>query len=115
MSIRSASERASSSPTVVAALVLCPRSWPTRLLSLSTPVWIGRNLSYGMYLWHYPVIPLLHDLGVQGDALLQAGLAATLAAALASYAFVERHLLRRERFRVRRLQPVVATARPPAL
>jgi peptidoglycan/LPS O-acetylase OafA/YrhL len=100
---------------VVAALDLCPRSWPTRLLSLSAPVWIGRNLSYGMYLWHYPVIRLLHDLGVRGDPLLPAGLAATLAAALASYALVERPLLRRERFRVRRLAPVGVPGRSPAL
>jgi len=94
---------------VVAALELCPRSWPTRLLSLSAMVWIGRNLSYGMYLWHYPVIRLLHDLGVRGDALLQTGLAATFAAALASYALVERPLLRRGRPSVRRLEPVAAT------
>ncbi|MFJ3894960.1 acyltransferase family protein [Streptomyces sp. NPDC090083] len=82
---------------VVAALDLCPGSWPTRLLSLSAPVWIGRNLSYGMYLWHYPVIRLLHDVGVVGDALLPLGLVVTLAAALASYALVERPLLRRGR------------------
>ncbi|WP_427924935.1 acyltransferase family protein [Streptomyces sp. cg40] len=100
---------------VVAALDLCPESWPTRLLSLSVPVWIGRNLSYGMYLWHYPVIRLLHDLGVRGDPLLPAGLAATLVAALASYAFVERPLLRRDRFRVGRLEPVVASGRSPAI
>ncbi|MEV0736648.1 acyltransferase [Streptomyces sp. NPDC050549] len=99
---------------VVAALDLCPESWPTRLLSLSAPVWIGRNLSYGMYLWHYPVIRLLHDLGVRGDPLLPAGLAATLAAALASYALVERPLLRRDRFRVRRLEPVGVPGRSPA-
>ncbi|MET7484431.1 acyltransferase [Streptomyces sp. NPDC005538] len=92
---------------VVAALDLCPRWWPTRLLSLSAPAWVGRNLSYGMYLWHYPVIRLLHDLGVPADHLLSAGLAATFAAALASYAFVERPLLRGGRFRVvRRPRPV---------
>ncbi|MFJ6894073.1 acyltransferase family protein [Streptomyces hokutonensis] len=100
---------------VVAALDLCPESLPTRLLSLSVPVWIGRNLSYGMYLWHYPVIRLLHDLGVRGDPLLPAGLAATLAAAIASYVLVERPLLRRDRFRVRRLEPVVVSGRSPAL
>jgi len=98
---------------VVAALELCPDSWPTRLLSLSVPVWIGRNLSYGMYLWHYPVIRLLHDLGVRGDALLRAGLTATLAAALASYALIERPLLRRGRPRLRRLEPVVAAGVQP--
>ncbi|WP_262061650.1 acyltransferase family protein [Streptomyces sp. STR69] len=99
---------------VVAALDLRPEAWPTRLLSLSAPVWIGRNLSYGMYLWHYPVIRLLHDLGVRGDPLLPAGLAATLVTAFASYALVERPLMRRERFRVWRLEPVAVPVRSPA-
>ncbi|MGW2964599.1 acyltransferase family protein [Streptomyces sp. NPDC001220] len=98
------------SACVVAALELCPQAWPSRLLSLAAPAWVGRNLSYGMYLWHYPVIRLLHDLGVHGGRLLAAGLAATLAVALASYALIERPLLRRNRDRVRRLEPVVATA-----
>ncbi|MFD8817792.1 acyltransferase family protein, partial [Streptomyces sp. NPDC059627] len=69
------------SACVIAALDLCPRSWPARVLSLSAPAWVGRNLSYGMYLWHYPVIRLLHDLGVRGDRLLAAGHPATLGAA----------------------------------
>ncbi|MFF0156555.1 acyltransferase family protein [Streptomyces sp. NPDC005263] len=104
------------SAVVVAALELCPQAWPSRLLSVSAAVWVGRNLSYGMYLWHYPVIRLLSDLGVQGGRLLPAGLAATVAAALASYVLVERPLSRRDRFRVRRpLEPVAAPARPPAL
>ncbi|PAZ16464.1 acyltransferase [Streptomyces sp. SA15] len=103
------------SATVVAALDLCPRSWPSRLLSLSAPAWVGRNLSYGMYLWHYPVIRLLSDLGVDGGWLLPAGVAATVAAALASYVLVERPFLRRARFPVRRLEPVDAAARSPAL
>jgi peptidoglycan/LPS O-acetylase OafA/YrhL len=103
------------SATVVAALDLCPRSWPSRLLSVSALAWVGRNLSYGMYLWHYPVIRLLSDLGVDGGRLLPAGVAATAAVALASYLLVERPLLRRDRFRVRRLEPVVAAGRSPAL
>ncbi|MEU9916343.1 acyltransferase [Streptomyces sp. NPDC051001] len=103
------------SATVVAALDLCPRSWPARLLSTSAPAWVGRNLSYGMYLWHYPVIRLLSDLGVHGDRLLPAGLAATAVAALASYALVERPLLRRDPIRVRRWEPVVAAERSSAL
>lgn len=103
------------SATVVAALDLCPRSWPSRLLSTSTSAWVGRNLSYGMYLWHYPVIRLLSDLGVHGDRLLPAGLAATVVAAYASYVLVERPLLRRDRFRVRQLEPAVTAERSPAL
>ncbi|MXM62578.1 acyltransferase family protein [Streptomyces sp. HUCO-GS316] len=90
---------------VVAAQDLCPQSWPSRLLSVPALAWVGRNLSYGMYLWHYPVVRLLFDLGVDGGWLLPTGAAATVAAALASYVFVERPLLRRDRFRVRRLEP----------
>ncbi|MGY0071424.1 acyltransferase family protein [Streptomyces sp. QTS137] len=96
---------------VVAAMELCPRSWPSRLLSVSAPAWVGRNLSYGMYLWHYPVIRLLFDLGVERGWLLPAGFAATVAAALASYVLVERPLLRRDRLRVRGPKPVVAAER----
>jgi peptidoglycan/LPS O-acetylase OafA/YrhL len=81
--------------TVVAALDLVPGSWPSRLLSIGALAWTGRNLSYGMYLWHYPAIRLLSDLGVADDQLLPMGMVATVAAALASYALVERPLLRR--------------------
>lgn len=83
------------SATVVTALDLLPGSWASRLLSVGALAWVGRNLSYGMYLWHYPVIRLLSDLGVADDQLLPMGLTATVAAALASYVLVERPLLRR--------------------
>lgn len=99
------------SAVVVAAMDLCPQVWPSRLLSLPALAWVGRNLSYGMYLWHYPVLRLLSDLGVDGGWLLWAGVAATVVAALASYHFIERPLLRRDRSRVRRLAPAVAAAR----
>ncbi|MDW4910308.1 acyltransferase [Streptomyces sp. ADMS] len=81
--------------TAVATLDLLPRSWPSRLLSIGALAWVGRNLSYGMYLWHYPAIRLLSDLGVPDDQLLPMGMVATVAAALTSYALVERPLLRR--------------------
>ncbi|WAX76546.1 acyltransferase family protein [Streptomyces sp. KMM 9044] len=97
---------------VVAAMELCPRSWPSRLLSFSALAWAGRSLSYGMYLWHYPVIRLLFDLGVDGGWLLPAGFSVTVAAALASYVLLERPLLRRDRLRVRRPKPLVAAERP---
>ncbi|MEV1084890.1 acyltransferase [Streptomyces sp. NPDC050211] len=99
------------SAVVVATVDLCPDAWPSRLLSVPALAWVGRNLSYGLYLWHYPVIRLLSDLGVDGDRLLPAGVAATVAAALASYVLIERPLVRRDRIRVRRLEPVVASVR----
>ncbi|MEV7326445.1 acyltransferase [Streptomyces sp. NPDC093970] len=102
------------SACVVAGLRLCPRSWPSRLLSLSAPAWVGRNLSYGMYLWHYPVIRLLHDLGARDGRLLALGLVLTPAAALASYALLERPLLRRRRTPAVPPQPADAVAPAPA-
>ncbi|MFE7897793.1 acyltransferase family protein [Streptomyces sp. NPDC057424] len=99
------------STVVVAAMDLCPQALPSRLLSVPALAWVGRNLSYGMYLWHYPVLRLLFDLGMEGDWLLPAGIVATVVAALASYILIEGPLLRRERFRLRRLEPVAAVAR----
>ncbi len=83
------------SATVVATLDLVPESWPSRLLSIGALAWTGRNLSYGRYLWHYPGIRLLSDLGVPDDQLLPMGMVGTVAAALTSYALVERPLSRR--------------------
>ncbi|WP_063798044.1 acyltransferase [Streptomyces sp. 150FB] len=86
------------SVTVVAALELEPGSWLSRLLSLAPMAWVGRNLSYGLYLWHYPLGRLLHDLGMPtglGTWHAPTTLAATFAAATASYYLIERPLTRR--------------------
>ena len=39
---------------LIAALVV-PNTWVARLMQLEPLVWIGKR-SYGMYLWHYPII-----------------------------------------------------------
>src|SRR5207244_1713195 len=77
---------------VVVASVARPDAGPLgRLLSLKPLRWVGR-LSYGMYLWHWPVIDLLthQKTGLSGSALqlFQAGV--TVAAATASYYVIER-------------------------
>ena len=63
----------------------------------SIPVlgWIGRR-SYGIYLWHWPVIMVTRpqlDVTVDGWALDAARVAITLALAAASYRFVERPII----------------------
>ena len=37
------------------AVLVVPNTWVARLLQLKPLVWIGKR-SYGMYLWHYPII-----------------------------------------------------------
>ncbi|WP_329457004.1 acyltransferase family protein [Streptomyces sp. NBC_01497] len=86
------------SATIVAALELRPRSALSWVLSLAPVAWVGRNLSYGLYLWHYPLGRLLADLGVERGHLV-ATLAASFAAATASYYLIEQPLNRRWRRR----------------
>ncbi|MEU0215791.1 hypothetical protein ABZ281_11975 [Streptomyces sp. NPDC006265] len=40
------------SATLVAGLELRPDAWLSRLLAWEPLAWVGRNLSYGIYLWH---------------------------------------------------------------
>ncbi|MER7490838.1 acyltransferase [Streptomyces sp. NPDC126497] len=84
------------SATLVAALELCPAGTLSRLLSLAPLSWVGRNLSYGLYLWHYPVVRLLASLGMR-DGLLPATAVLSVLLALLSYHLVEAPFLRRPR------------------
>ncbi|WP_233517966.1 acyltransferase family protein [Streptomyces corynorhini] len=97
------------SATLVASLELGPRTRLSRALSLAPLVWVGRNLSYGLYLWHYPLTRLMKDLGLDawhGPATF----AASLAAAVASHYLIERPLTRRGR----QVRPPGKDARTPA-
>jgi peptidoglycan/LPS O-acetylase OafA/YrhL len=90
--------------TLVAGLELRPDSLLSRLLALAPLAWTGRNLSYGIYLWHYPAVRLLAALGLE-DGRLAATVVLTLTMALLSYYLVEAPILRRARRRT--------TSRPP--
>ncbi|MET7451989.1 hypothetical protein ABZT03_08865 [Streptomyces sp. NPDC005574] len=57
-------------------------------MSLSPLTWTGRSLSYGMYLWHYPIVRLPASFGVR-DARLSATVVPATAMALLSYAVIE--------------------------
>jgi hypothetical protein len=69
-----------------------PTAW---VLSLPPLVWLGR-ISYGVYLWHWPLFQFLtaERTRLSGPALLAARCAATLAAAIASYFLVEQPIRR---------------------
>ena len=83
--------------TVVLVLLALGSAQPSllgRLLSIRALVWVG-TISYGLYLWHFPVLRVLQDWEVGGWPLVLAGFALTFVLAAASYHFVERPLLRR--------------------
>jgi peptidoglycan/LPS O-acetylase OafA/YrhL len=94
---------------VLAHAVLSPRSPTARLLAVAPLVRLGR-ISYGVYLWHWPLFQWLNAerTGLTGPGLLAARCGVTLAVATASYVLVERPLRHARRSHRPALTPVVA-------
>jgi peptidoglycan/LPS O-acetylase OafA/YrhL len=70
-------------------------------LSFRPLVWVG-TLSYGLYLWHFPIYSLAHYYGMTHRGIM-VGTAATFAIAATSYYAMERPILRlKDRFVVAR-------------
>ena len=69
------------SVVLIAGLMLSDDGWLSRRLSGRTPVYLGK-VSYGTYLWHWPVILVLREVLAVGPAVL-AVIAAVLSTGLA--------------------------------
>ena len=108
------------SAVLIGGMALAPATRLGRALAVAPLVWLGR-VSYGIYLWHWPVYRYLHParLGLSWEPTQFVRIAVTLAAATISFYVVERPLLRlRHRFDppvdARREVAADVTAPPPA-
>jgi peptidoglycan/LPS O-acetylase OafA/YrhL len=83
-----------SAAAIIIGAVCAPTGVIARLLSLRALVWLG-TISYGAYLWHYPVYVYLdaQRAHVGGLWLLAVRFAATFALAATSYYLVERPVM----------------------
>lgn len=96
-----ASAFAVAAAVVVASIVAAPGGWLPRVLGTRPLMAVGR-VSYGLYLWHYPVIVVVQD-RLAGSGSPVRWLVATVVSALltvASWLAVEKPCLRyKDRFR----------------
>jgi peptidoglycan/LPS O-acetylase OafA/YrhL len=83
-----------SAAAVIVGAVCVPRGPLARVLSVRPLVWIG-TISYGAYLWHFPVFVVLDTgrTGQTGPSLLAIRTGATFALAAASFILVERPVM----------------------
>lgn len=77
---------------LVLSFVLHPVGVVARVFALRPVVWIGRR-SYGLYVYHWPLVMLFGHTGWSKGAVAFAVYASALAAAALSYRFVERPIL----------------------
>ena len=71
---------------IIAGITVSPNSLLSKLLAIGLLAWLGR-ISYGVYLWHYPVLFLSPALA-QGHQIAFTGITSILLAAT-TYYYVE--------------------------
>jgi peptidoglycan/LPS O-acetylase OafA/YrhL len=90
-----------------------PSGWLGSVLAVAPLVWLGR-ISYGVYLWHWPLFAILsaQRTGLSGFVLLVLRMSATIAVAALSYYLIEQPI-RTGRALRRPAVRVPALRRPP--
>jgi peptidoglycan/LPS O-acetylase OafA/YrhL len=94
---------------VIVNVVLAPPGYLTSFLEFGPLVWIGR-ISYGLYLWHYPIFKATSFLKMRWPVQLAVALALTVMVTSLSYYLIERPALSLKR-RHKKAQEGVITAR----
>jgi peptidoglycan/LPS O-acetylase OafA/YrhL len=78
---------------VIIDIIVNPDCFLKNLLTMKWLVWIG-SISYGLYLWHYPVFRAISSAGFQGWAKFTVGILSTLIISWLSYRILELPVLR---------------------
>jgi peptidoglycan/LPS O-acetylase OafA/YrhL len=103
---------------LIATAVLRPASPAARALAVRPLTALGQ-ISYGLYLWHFPLFLWLtaDTVGMTGTSLLLVRLAVTLAVSTASYFLIEQPIRQRRRptWLIRALTPLAAGGAVAAL
>lgn len=92
---------------LAAALIVSLATKGTGLLTYRPLIWVG-GLSYGLYLWHYPILGLFGERAHLPVSDIAPGLALTVAVSLLSMKLVEAPIRRR----VSRRRPAPAMVHP---
>jgi peptidoglycan/LPS O-acetylase OafA/YrhL len=96
---------------LVLDVLYCPTRLSRLLLENRPLVWVGR-ISYGLYLWHFPIFngmlnpTRMAKVGITGPALFTVRFAVAFLVAALSFALIERPFLRLKRRFERRRAPV---------
>lgn len=78
---------------VIFDIIVNPDCFLKNLLRMKWLVWVG-SISYGLYLWHYPVFRAISSMGFQGWAKFTVGMLSTLMLSWLSYRTLELPVLK---------------------
>jgi peptidoglycan/LPS O-acetylase OafA/YrhL len=106
------------SATLILDVIIRPQSLIKRVLAMRWLVWLG-SISYGLYLWHYPIFAGMEGFGFKGWTVVLVGMPLTFLMVLISYYAMEKPILKwKKRFSSNEPQPdksLQASATAPSI